>query len=112
MDWDVALKWAQPIAIFIVAVVMAWERSKKWYYGRNDKDRRQTGNSDNGALKRIEKSLKCVDKKVGAAVIEIVEVKTIVNEQKSQCTKTVARFDEAITNQNKALLDIAMEKKG
>jgi len=110
--------WAQVIAIIFVAFFIAFERLRRWSNRRNGKEQEAPINTGtNGSLKRIEKGLKSltqsvsgIHKRIDDGVIEMAKVQTAMKEQKEQCGKTVNRFDEAITNQQKALLDIAMEK--
>ncbi len=68
------------------------------------------GNGNGKDLKEIKDKLDCVDKKVGETKLKMVEVKTAVGAQKTQCAATVKRFDKTIADQNKEL--IALAKNG
>lgn len=76
------LKWAQPIAIFIVAIVIAWEKSKRWYYGKNGKDRRKPAidsrsSQDNSVAHYVPgKAKACIEQ--GKDMVEMgVEIKNL-----------------------------------
>ena len=68
------------------------------------------GNGNGKDLKEIKDKIDCVDKKVGETKLKMVEVKTAVGAQKTQCAATVKRFDKTIADQNKEL--IALAKNG
>ena len=78
------------------------------------------GKATNGNGKHLEEiketiglcdgKLTAIDQKVGETNIQVAEVKTAVNEQKSQCKATVKRFDRAIGDQNKELIGLAKEQ--
>lgn len=68
-------------------------------------------NGNGKALEEIKEKIDCMDKNVGETKGKIIEVKTVVNEQKTQCKRTVDRFDKAITNQGNRLLDLAGRKR-
>lgn len=35
-------EWVKWLLLIFVAVIMAWEKAKRWYYGRANKDRRNS----------------------------------------------------------------------
>ena len=65
------------------------------------------GNGNGKDLKEIKDKIDCVDKKVGETKLKMVEVKTAVGAQKTQCAATVKRFDRTISEQNKELISLA-----
>ena len=67
------------------------------------------GNGNGKDLKEIKDKIDCVDKKVGETKLKMVEVKTAVGAQKTQCAATVKRFDRVISDQNKELISLAKE---
>lgn len=97
------------IALIISGVlswIREWQKHKTWSKNGDD-------------LKEIKKDVKdshtkidAVDDKVGKTNIKIAEVKTAVNAQKTQCASTVKRFDKAISDQGKQILDLARNSGG
>jgi len=89
------------IALIINGVLMwirEWRKHRTW--------------SENGDdLKEIKEDVKSVDGKVGETNIAIAGIETAVNAQKTQCSATVKRFDKAISDQNKTLIDLAGRKR-
>ena len=92
--------------IFIgVNILLFWFR--EWLKHR-------TWNKNGKALKEIKVSIdtmngkvEAIDDKVGQNVVSLTQIGTTVKEQKSQCTKTVKRFDEAMQTQAGQILDLA-----
>jgi len=66
-----------------------------------------TWNKNGIVLMEITNSIKKVDEKVGETKVKIAEVKTAVDAQKTQCTATVKRFDNAISDQGQQIIDLA-----
>ena len=64
--------------------------------------------SGNGKdLTEIKTDIKSVDRKVDSFGLKMVEIKTAVDGQKTNCATTIKRFDQAISNQNKELMSLA-----
>ncbi|NVM21414.1 MAG: hypothetical protein HWN68_06505 [Desulfobacterales bacterium] len=38
------VQWVERVAILLVAIIIAWEKAKRWYYGKNNRDRRRPVN--------------------------------------------------------------------
>lgn len=81
--------------------IREWKKHRTWKANGND-------------LKEIKEDVKltnskvdCIDEVVGETKIKIAEIKTAVNSQKSQCKATVLRFDKAISDQGKVIIDLA-----
>lgn len=70
-----------------------------------------TWNKNGIVLMEITNSIKKMDEKVGETKVKIAEVKTAVDAQKTQCVATVKRFDNAISDQNKTLINLAGRKR-
>lgn len=87
--------------VLIVNGVLLWIR--EWRKHR-------TWRSNGDDLNEIKKKIDCVDGKVSKANISLAEVITKVNDQKDQCSKTVARFDRAISDQGKEILELAKNR--
>ena len=93
-------------AIFIgVNILLFWFR--EWLKHR-------TWNKNGKALDEIKVSIETVngkveeiDDKVGEQTVKLTQIGTTVKEQKSQCGKTVKRFDEAMQTQAGQILDLA-----
>ena len=92
--------------IFIVVnILLFWFR--EWLKHR-------TWNKNGKALDEIKVSINTVngkveeiDDKVGEQTVKMTAIATTVEGQKSQCTKTVKRFDEAMQTQAGQILDLA-----
>ena len=93
-------------AIFVgVNILLFWFR--EWLKHR-------TWNKNGKALDEIKVSIntvngkvEAIDDKVGEQTVKMTQIATTVKEQKSQCTKTVSRFDEAMQTQAGQILDLA-----
>ena len=92
--------------IFIgVNILLFWFR--EWLKHR-------TWNKNGKALDEIKVSIdtmngkvEAIDDKVGQNIVSLTQIGTTVKEQKSQCGKTVKRFDEAMQKHSGQILDLA-----
>ena len=99
-------------AIFVLANVLLfwvreWLKNKTW---------RKNGNELGAKVDEIKTttllfthSLERINDNVGEINVSMAEVKTAVNTQSKQCSKTVTRFDKAMGDQNKELISLAKE---
>jgi len=97
------------IALIISGVlswIREWRKHGTWKKNGNDLTEIKSD------VKETHKKIDCVDKKVGETKVKIAEVKTAVNAQKTQCSSTVKRFDKAISDQGKQILDLARNQGG
>lgn len=78
--------------------IREWRKHRTWSKNGDD-------------LKEIKNKIDCMDKKVGETKLKMTEVKTVVDEQKDQCTKTVTRFDKAISDQGSQIIELAGRKR-
>ena len=68
--------------------------------------------SGNGKdLTEIKADIKSVDRKVDGFGLKMVEIKTAVEGQKTNCATTIQRFDKAIGDQNQTLINLAGRKR-
>jgi len=93
-------------AIFVLANVLLfwvreWTKHKTW--NKNGKHLREI----KAEVKDTNEKINCVDKKVGETNIKMAEVKTIVDAQGKHCRNTVNRFDKAISEHNKTIINLA-----
>lgn len=89
------------VANVLIFWIREWKKHQTWKTNGND-------------LKEIKEDVKltnskvdCIDEVVGETKIKIAEIKTAVNAQKSTCKATVLRFDKAISDQGKVIIDLA-----
>jgi peptidoglycan hydrolase CwlO-like protein len=94
----------------IISGVLQWIREWKKHstWSKNGDDLKEI----KADVKTTHDKIDCLDKKVGEAKVKIVEVKTVVNEQKAQCGRTVKRFDKTIGDQNQQIIDLARNSGG
>ena len=59
------------------------------------------------SINTVNGKVEAIDDKVGEQTVKMTEIATTVEGQKSQCTKTVKRFDEAMQTQAGQILDLA-----
>ncbi len=78
-----------------------WKKHKTW--ARNGKALDEIKVSVDNVNGKVEE----IDDTVGTNTVKLTEIGTTVKEQKSQCTKTVKRFDQAMNTQAGQILDLA-----
>jgi len=84
--------------------IREWRKHRTW--AKNGNDLKEI----KGQVKAVGDKVDCIDRKVGETKVSMAEVKTAVNDQKEQCTKTVNRFDKAISDQGKEIIQLAGRK--
>ena len=97
-------------AIFVLANVLLfwvreWLKHKTWSKNGNDLTEIKAD------VKSTNDKIDCLDRKVGETKGKIIEVKTVVKEQKAQCKQTVTRFDKAISDQNQQIINLTGRKR-
>jgi len=85
--------------------IREWRKHRTWT--KNGHDLKEIKDQ----IKTVDEKVDCIDKKVGETKVSMAEVKVAVNDQKDQCTKTVARFDKAIGDQGKEIIRLAGRKR-
>ena len=78
-----------------------WKKHKTWAKNGKVLDEIQV------SIDTVNGKVETIDNKVGEQTLKMTEIATTVKEQKSQCTKTVNRFDRAIRDQGKEMLELA-----
>lgn len=98
---------AEPITItglaaLLISNIGIWIR--EWRKGRNEK-------SGNGDIKEIKQKTECIDKKVGEIKGSMTGIEASINAMKENCQKTTSRFDAAINENRKEILDMAKSRQ-
>ena len=92
--------------LFIIGnTLIFWYR--EWMKNRTWKKNGKALDEIKVSVDNVNEKIDEIDDKVGQNTVKLTEIVTTVNEQKQQCTKTVKRFDQAIRDQGKEMLELA-----
>ncbi len=78
-----------------------WRKHKTWAKNGKILDEIQV------SIDTVNGKVEAIDEKVDQTTVNLTKIGTTVKEQKQQCTKTVNRFDRAIRDQGKEMLELA-----
>ena len=95
--------------LIIANVSLFWIREwlKQKALNKNGKDLKVIKDD----VKSINGKIGCLDDKMVKSKIQLAEIKTAVNAQKSNCTATIKRFDKVLGDQNQSIIDLAGRKQ-
>jgi len=92
--------------LFIVGnTLIFWYR--EWRKNRTWKKNGKALDAIQISIDTVNGKVEAIDEKVDETKLKMTQIGTTVNEQKQQCTKTVNRFDRAIRDQGKEMLELA-----